>query len=341
MGSPLSYRREGLEVDHICELLGNYGVRDLRPDAIKRGYIRARESARFSESELHKIHTKLKQIMESAVENDLAAKNPCATISVPRPKGRERQALDVESARRFWRCLMAQQLDSHTVATLILLDTGARRGEALGLIWDGVDLGCRAINIREQFAADKTRRRPKSDKGIRRISFSATLAKALDLWHTIQTAELAELSIKADEFTPIAHIVRDKKTKGRASGSGEVEATFMDPNNFSRWFRNFCSDNGFREFRTITHYAERDGRKYARGKDYHGLTPHMLRHTQATLLIGENVDIKTISSRLGHGSVRLTVDTYGHFIEAKDRKASDVFDGLIDTESGNSPQGDA
>lgn len=335
MGSPLSYKREKLEVDHICELFGNYGVRDLRPDVIKRGYAQARKNARFSESELHKIHTKLRQIMESAVNDELILKNPCATISVPRPKGKERKALDAEEASRFWKCLMARKLDSHTIATLILVDTGARRGEALGAIWDDLDMECRAIYIGEQFAADKKRRSPKSEKGIRRISFSEALAKTLDRWRAVQAAELAELGIRVDGSTPVVHIVRDKKTKGRASRGGDVEIAFMDPNNYGRWFRNFCVDNGFGEFRTITHYVQHGGKKYARGKGYHGLTPHMLRHTQATLLIGANVDIKTVSSRLGHSSVKLTLDTYAHFIEAKDREAADVFSGLIDTEQDN------
>lgn len=104
----------------------------------------------------------------------------------------------------------------------------------------------------------------------------------------------------------------------------------MDPNNFSRWFRNFCVDNGFGEFKTITKTFEKDGRLYRRGKDYVGLTPHMLRHTQATLLIGSNTDIKTVQSRLGHSSINLTLDTYSHAIAANDRAAADTFSRLLE-----------
>ena len=82
-------------------------------------------------------------------------------------------------------------------------------------------------------------------------------------------------------------------------------------------------------FREITHYIERDGKMYARGTKYSGLTPHMLRHTQATLLIGENVDIKTVSSRLGHSTVKLTLDTYAHAIAAKDQAAANTIGNLL------------
>lgn len=108
-----------------------------------------------------------------------------------------------------------------------------------------------------------------------------------------------------------------------------IEIVHMDPNNFGRWFREWSSDYGFGEFAEITHYVERDGVRYARGKGYSGLTPHILRHTQATLLIGENVDIKTVSSRLGHSTVKLTLDTYSHAIAAKDKAAADAIGSLL------------
>ena len=49
---------------------------------------------------------------------------------------------------------------------------------------------------------------------------------------------------------------------------------------------------------------------------------HDLRHTNATLLIAEGVDIKTVSERLGHANASITLDIYTHALKEKDIEAS-------------------
>lgn len=59
------------------------------------------------------------------------------------------------------------------------------------------------------------------------------------------------------------------------------------------------------------------------------LTPikfHELRHTHATLLLQEGIDVKTISQRLGHSNITTTLNTYAHVVNELDEKASQVFE---------------
>jgi len=63
------------------------------------------------------------------------------------------------------------------------------------------------------------------------------------------------------------------------------------------------------------------------GYDENG-APH-LRHTHATLLISNNVDIKTVQERLGHAKVATVIDLYAHADKQRDRAASDIFSSLI------------
>lgn len=56
---------------------------------------------------------------------------------------------------------------------------------------------------------------------------------------------------------------------------------------------------------------------------------HKLRHTSATLLIGQNTDIKTVSARLGHSQTSTTMNIYVHGLKSIDRKASDALEGLL------------
>lgn len=58
------------------------------------------------------------------------------------------------------------------------------------------------------------------------------------------------------------------------------------------------------------------------------ITFHDLRHTHATLLLSQGVDIKTISKRLGHANISTTLDTYTHVLDELDQKASDVMENI-------------
>jgi len=58
-------------------------------------------------------------------------------------------------------------------------------------------------------------------------------------------------------------------------------------------------------------------------------TFHSFRHTHAALLIGEGARPKVIQERLGHGSIRVTLDTYGHLVEGLDQAAADALDGAF------------
>lgn len=57
---------------------------------------------------------------------------------------------------------------------------------------------------------------------------------------------------------------------------------------------------------------------------------HGLRHTSATLLISQSVDIKIVQNRLGHSQASTTMDIYSHALQKMDEKAADVLDNLLD-----------
>jgi integrase len=56
---------------------------------------------------------------------------------------------------------------------------------------------------------------------------------------------------------------------------------------------------------------------------------HDLRHTNATLLLSANIPIKVVSERLGHTTIAMTMDVYGHVLPAMDADAASRFDDLL------------
>ena len=88
-----------------------------------------------------------------------------------------------------------------------------------------------------------------------------------------------------------------------------VNPTFggwFDLHNFETWWRRFRKENGFE-----------------------GLKFHELRHTQATQLLAQGVDVKTVQTRMGHSNASLTLNWYAHAMPQNDRKAADMLGELF------------
>ncbi len=60
-----------------------------------------------------------------------------------------------------------------------------------------------------------------------------------------------------------------------------------------------------------------------------GVHWHTLRHTAATQWIAHDVDIFSVSRRLGHASAAFTMDVYGHLLKGQQRHASEALDHLL------------
>ena len=82
--------------------------------------------------------------------------------------------------------------------------------------------------------------------------------------------------------------------------------TPLDESNVLLRFQKTCTDNGLPKLRLYD-----------------------LRHTHASLLINEGVHPKKIAARLGHASITLTMDTYGHLFDGSDQDAADKIEQIF------------
>jgi integrase len=76
-------------------------------------------------------------------------------------------------------------------------------------------------------------------------------------------------------------------------------------------------------------------RKFIHKTDLPKVKLHSLRHTNATLLIAEGTDVKTVSTRLGHASTGITLNIYAHMLKSKDKEAADKLDELLTVNRSN------
>lgn len=324
------YDREDLLVREASSLLGDIRLKDLTPAVLRRVYSDARVGGKLTESELYMVHGLIRRALAQAAGDGLVAQNPALLVKMPHPKYERRPSLAAGEAARFKRCLLEKGLDSYTVAALLLLETGCRRGEVLGLTWRGVLLDARRLDIRQELTKKGTIATPKSRASRRRVAIGDETAAVLEEWRGLQGSALAARGLAQGPDTFVASALQarlDENERGEAVR--HLACGHIDPSNFGRWFRNFSSDHGFGSFSRNAKEVESGGRTVTRGSGYHGLTPHSLRHTQATLLIGNGADLKTVQARLGHSDPGFTLRQYTDVIESNDDVAAATFDEVL------------
>ena len=105
------------------------------------------------------------------------------------------------------------------------------------------------------------------------------------------------------------HLVMIEDLNGKKRPAGQTRKTpvccdcnggLYDPTNAARWWRDYRSTVGFDALRM-----------------------HELRHTAATMALGCGMPVKDVQARLGHASLSLTLDIYGHAIPANDQAIAD------------------
>jgi len=172
-------------------------------------------------------------------------------------------------------------LEVARIAVMVALNTGMRLGEVFGLKWEDIEFkGC-AINVRRSLAATSTQgvifEEPKTKGSRRRIPVTEKLIKALERYKKEQEWLV---NLLGDKYS-------NEGTLVFANSSGKP----MNPAHFtSRYFKRMVKQTGLDD----------------------SFTFHDLRHTHATLLLKQGINIKVISERLGHSTITMTLDTYSH-----------------------------
>lgn len=296
-GSPRTAEREALDVRHIKELFPHTKLESLTPQMIKTVYDEARESGRF-DKEIYQINKRVRQILDSAVEDGLIKKNPARKIVIPKPKPEEKDYLDPKRIANFNSLLLSQPLSGEIIASLILLHNGFRPGEVYAFSWKDFNFATSRFYVGSQFSNDMQLRSPKSKASKDWAVADGDLWAILFEWKEHQRKYLESIAVKQTEETPI--------TCNSLGGR-------QDPTNFGRWFRNFCADNGFGEFTIVTKTFKRNGKILKRGKGYKGLCPNMFRDILSTQLVTNvKVDPRTLQSRMRHSDPSISLRNYTH-----------------------------
>ena len=268
---------------HILPTLGRKKVDELTVAEVDR-LLAAKIAAGLSPSTVHRIRAVLSQCLDQGIRWGVAQRNVARLSRSPkliRPEGR---TLSPEQARGLLASLRGHR--NEALYTL-MLSTGMRRGEALGLKWGDVDLEGGVVRIRRSL---------KREGGHIVTADTKTLKSR-------RAVNLPE---------PVVELLtrhRDQQEKQRVDlGAAWVETGFVftssigtpiDPRNLYRDFQKVCENAG------LSHWH-----------------PHELRHSAASLMLANGVKLQVVSQVLGHSSIRMTADVYGHILDPDREQAA-------------------
>jgi len=303
-------------------------IQDFYNKLLKDGYTVQGKKKSYKANTIKRIHQIISSSLNTAVQWQLIESNPCKRVKPPKP---DRSVADIkyftlEQAKTFLDYLdeeyttssggrirkdgspSARHFETHTVPLqqkiffFLALFGGFRLGESIALTWNDVDFKNNTISITKSAARTKQgqiTKAPKNYSSVRTVSMPLDVMKMLKQYKSAQNVERLSLG-------------------SYWQGEGHI----------------FTKDNGAQmDISTPNHAFKKIIKRYNEDPDHKEKLPeitlHGLRHTSATLLIADRVDLKTVSSRLGHSEISTTMDIYAHALRKKDEAAADALGGMF------------
>jgi integrase len=290
-------RSRQLAEQQILPHLGMLPLQKLRPAHVDDWHKKllasgGRNNRPLSARTVSHCHFVLHCALERAVETELLVRNVAHAIRPPKVERVEIETLKADQIAPVLAALKEHPLEPFAV---LALSTGARRGEILALRWDDLDLAAGTISIKrslEQTAAGLKFKQPKTKHGTRTISLPTVAIEMLQAHRRRQLERRLMLGL------------------GKPSPDTLVFSTIdgdpINPNGLSREWGAFV-------------------RKHKLPKvSFHGL-----RHSHVSALVASGVDPLTISRRIGHANVSITMNTYSHMFRQTDATAAKAIEAAL------------
>ncbi|MBC3797168.1 tyrosine-type recombinase/integrase [Acetobacterium tundrae] len=240
-------------------------------------------------------HKLLNNIMNTAVRWGVIPFNIIEKrVELPKLEKKEASFLDDKEALEFLKLLDKEPIKYKT-ALYLLIFSGLRRGEVCGLKWSDIDFDSNVLSIKRALKYVPGEKafegNTKTYKSMRSIKLPSFI---FDMLKTYQLWQLEQKIKVGDQW----------KNKDYVFTGWNGEALNLD---------------------TIGNYL----RRFIAKHNLKNIHLHSLRHTNASILIASGVDLKTVSTRLGHSNVSTTGNIYAHAINTADAKASDALENIL------------
>jgi integrase len=277
---------------HVIPRIGSVRLARLTPGDVQRVYSHCL-SGGLSLSTVRRVHAIVHKALEQATKWGLVARNVAHLVQAPRPEHHEIATLSRDHVRAV---LDAARGDRFEALYVLAVTTGMRQGELLALRWQDVSLDAGSAQVRATMQRTRqnglSRSEPKTNGSRRHVSLTRAAVEALQRHRTAQAAERLRM------------------------GAAWAHNDLVFPNECGR---PVSASNMLR--RSFFPLLKRAGVPRVRFHD--------LRHTAATLMLGESIHPKVVAEMLGHSRISTTLDLYSHVTPTMQRQATEALDAVL------------
>jgi len=311
--APSTYKRYlGILESRIIPFFGHFRVDKIKPTDIMQFYdllskdtqiVRRKDNngkkagKPLSPKTILEHHRLLRAMLQKAVYWQMIVSNPAERVQAPKTKKPKRKYYDDEQSKALISNLMelTEEQFKYKVAIILTIFTGVRLGELMGLEWDDINFreGIVSINRSSQYLADKGvfTKTPKTESSIRDVAIPDFVVSLLE-----------DYKYWYDEQKYQYGELWYDSNRLFVQADGKP----MHPSTISKWFEKFVAQIGLPVI------------------NFHGL-----RHTNATLLIAQNIDVSVVAARLGHAQITTTLNFYVHPIISHNKTAGFALENLL------------
>lgn len=278
---------------HIVPDLGKHRLKELTALHVRKWIAGKAAEGKVSPSTIRLAHATLKTALSQAVTDGLVVRNVAKLVRPLASRQYEARFLTVEQARKF-----LSTVQTHRLGALyaLLLTVGLRKGEALGLSWDDVNLDDGKLSIRftmQQVGQQLVRGEPKTKSSIRTIKLPPNTVTILREHKDRQGFERnrAGANWKGNPWNLVF--------------TSEV-GTPLEGTNINRQIAILLSDSGLGHLRV-----------------------HDLRHTACALMLLKRIPVHVVSKILGHANPTVTLAIYAKVLPSQQDEAAAAMDALL------------
>ena len=283
-----SLRTYGGYVTHILPLLGRTKLSRLTTPMVE-AFADALVK-RLSWQRAGKVLSALKMILNNAQRRGLVAQNVALPVRMEDDERGERPlavGVDVPTILEM-RALLETAIGANRVRLMVAAFTGLRGSELRALTWSDLDFERRVLTVRQRADWGGAIGRPKSRNGYRDVPLIPRLVTALREWrlaHPRPQPGAPDFVFPGRRGKVLSHTSLQAAFDAVQRAAG---ITMPDPAE-----------------------ADPDGGRPAAKPKYH---LHALRHFFASWEIAQHAPPKRLQQLMGHGSIKMTYDTYGHWL---------------------------
>lgn len=240
------------------------------------------------------------KVFKYAMHLELIDSSPMDKVIRPRtvPKQKVYKFYDRVELKQYLRTTRQYKEEAY-VFFYVLAYTGLRRGEALALQWQDIDFNDKTLSVKRTISKGLGNRlvlqTPKTVNSVRTITLTDGTIKVLKEWQVQQQKELPVININQGKVNPDRFV-------------------------FNGMFNNYPANVPL-SITTVSRWndliAKRAGLKHIRLHDF--------RHTHASLLFDSGASMQDVKDRLGHSSIKTTMDIYTHLPKERKLKTMSKF----------------